>query len=204
VGGGGRGLREELGLGADVFLVGAVGRLHPSKGMDVLISAFRAAAPAHAALAILGEGPQRAELERLRGGDRRIHLLGYRSAVGDCLRDLDLFVSPSREESFGLAILEAMGAGLPVLATAAEGPGEFLLDQPVELVPPGAMEPLAAALREAAKAFVAGRRTRVAYDLTAFDPATRVASIAEFYGEVMAVAREPGRVLSPAAVVAAT
>jgi glycosyltransferase involved in cell wall biosynthesis len=180
-----RGIREELGLGKDVFLVGAVGRLHPSKGMDVLIPAFRAGAPANAALVILGDGPQRAELERLRAGDPRIHLPGYCPAVHRCLRDLDLFVSPSREESFGLAILEAMSTGVPIVATAAEGPAEFLVEQPVELVLPGSVEAIADAIKHAHERFAAGRLPRIAYDLSPFDPAVRVASITDFYAEVI-------------------
>jgi glycosyltransferase involved in cell wall biosynthesis len=179
------GLREELNLGDDVFLVGAVGRLHASKGMDVLISAFRASAPARAALVILGEGPQRAELEQLRAGDPRIHLLGYRPAVHPCLRDLDLFVSPSREESFGLAIVEAMSAGLPIIATAAEGPAEFLRDQPAVLVPPGSHEALTAAIRTAHARFETDGLPKVGYDLSLFDPSARLANITDFYAHVL-------------------
>jgi glycosyltransferase involved in cell wall biosynthesis len=179
------GIREELGLGEDVFLVGAVGRLHPSKGMDVLISAFRTSAPARAALVILGEGPQRAALERLRGGDPRIHLLGYRPGIHDCLRDLDLFVSPSREESFGLAIIEAMSTGVPIIATAAEGPGEFLLDHPVALVPPGSVDALAAEIGTAYGQYCAGGLPRIGYDLSLFDPTARLDNILEFYGQIL-------------------
>ncbi|WP_172830195.1 glycosyltransferase [Opitutus sp. GAS368] len=179
------GFREKLGLSAGTFLVGAVGRLHPSKGMDVLISAFRAAAPAHAALVILGEGPQRAELETLRAGDPRIHLPGYCAEVHDCLREIDLFVSPSREESFGLAIVEAMGAGVPIVATAAEGPAEFLRNQPVALVEPGSITALSAELSAAAERFQAGALPRQTYDLSVFDPTVRVANVMDFYRTVI-------------------
>lgn len=177
-------LRAELGLSADAWLVGSVGRLHRSKGMDVLIAAFKAVAPADAALAVVGEGPQRAELERLRGGDPRIKLIGFRPDVEACLREFDLFVSPSREESFGLAILEAMSAGLPLVATAAEGPAEFLADQPVDLVAPGSVEALAEALAAAGRRRVPGVRARVEYDLSAFDPAARVGNVMEFYASL--------------------
>jgi len=180
------GIRQELGLGEDVFLVGAIGRLHPSKGMDVLVSAFRESAPERAALVILGDGPQRRQLDRLRGGDPRIHFVGYRSAVHDCLRDLDLFVSPSREESFGLAIVEAMSAGVPIVATAAEGPGEFLIDQPIPLVPPGSIAALSAEIRRAHQTFRPGTLARIDYDLSLFDPSARLANVMEFYGQVIA------------------
>jgi len=188
------GIRQELGLAEDVFLVGAVGRLHASKGMDVLISAFKASAPANAALVILGEGPQRAALESLRANDPRIHLLGYRPVVQDCLRDLDLFVSPSREESFGLAIIEAMSMGVPLIATATEGPGEFLLDHPVTLVSPGSVEELAAEIRAAHGQYHTVGLPRISYDLSLFDPAPRLANIMDFYGQVLqAGQRSPAR-----------
>jgi glycosyltransferase involved in cell wall biosynthesis len=186
------GIRAELGLDENTFVIGSVGRLHESKGPDVLIAAFRAAAPDRAALVLLGDGPQRAELERLAAGDPRIHLLGHRPDVHASLRDCDLFVSPSREESFGLAIIEAMSLGLPVIATAAEGPAEYLQDQPVTLVPTGDISAMAAAIAEAGVQFQAGRLDRVAYDLRGFDPATRVGHVLDFYRQLIA-ARTIGR-----------
>lgn len=186
------GIRAELGLDENTLVIGSVGRLHESKGPDVLISAFRAAAPDRAALVLLGEGPQRAELERLAGGDPRIHLLGHRNDVHAALRDCDLFVSPSREESFGLAIIEAMSVGLPVIATATEGPMEYLQDQPVTLVPTGDVSALAAALAEAGVQFAAGRLDRLNYDLRGFDPAARVGNVMDFYRQLIA-ARTIGR-----------
>jgi glycosyltransferase involved in cell wall biosynthesis len=186
---GARGLREELGLAEDVFLVGAVGRLHPSKGMDVLVEAFRASAPERAALVIVGDGPHLPALRRLRAGDPRIHFIGYRSVVQECLRDLNLFVSPSREESFGLAIIEAMSSGLPVVASAAEGPGEFLLDQPVTLVTPGSVQELSTALGAAYRQYSTSGLPRIGYDLSLFDPSARVGNVLDFYGQVMDAGR---------------
>jgi glycosyltransferase involved in cell wall biosynthesis len=194
-----RTIRSELGLGPDTFVVGAVGRLHPSKGTDLLVRAFRAAAPANAALVLVGEGPQRAELEQLAAGDPRIHFAGHRNCVQDCLHGFDLFVSPSREESFGLAILEAMNAGLPVVATAAEGPAEHLRDQPIVLVPLNDEASLAAAIGAAAERFAAGQLTSVAYDLSAFDPALRVGQVMDFYRQLLAARKtEPVRDWVPA------
>ncbi len=198
------GLRAELGLAPDTLVIGSVGRLHESKGADVLLSAFRAAAPAGAALVFVGEGPQRARLEKLRDGDPRIHFLGYRAGVQDCLREFDLFVSPSREESFGLAIVEAMSAGLPVIATAAEGPAEFLLDQPVTLVAPGSVDALTDALATAAAEFAAGRLTKRDYDLSQFDRSARVASVMDFYAQVLAGTSQERLVETWAPVAAAT
>jgi glycosyltransferase involved in cell wall biosynthesis len=197
------GLRRELGLSSDVFLIGAVGRLHRSKGMDVLIKAFRLAAPHCARLVILGEGKQRAELERLGKTDPRIHILGYREDVRACLQEMDLFVSPSREESFGLAILQAMESGAPIITTATEGPMEFLRDQPVTFVPPDSVSELAGAVSRAHGCFVTGALRRIRYDLSAFDPGARIASITKLYMDTLERRRAPAtgskRVLAAAA-----
>ncbi len=177
-------LRSELNLPRETRLVGAVGRLHPSKGNDVLIAAFRQSAPENAALVIVGEGPQRSELEKIAGGDSRVHLPGYTDNVPGFLRNLDLFVSPSREESFGLAILEAMREGLPIIATATEGPSEYLRDHPVALVQPGSIDHLSAALVDALTPQDVVSNARVGYDLSAFSRSTGIANVLDFYREV--------------------
>lgn len=178
-------LRRQLGLRRDQFVVGGVGRLHPSKGVDLLIAAFRATAPADAALVLLGDGPQRGELERLAAGDARIHFLGHRSDVHECLQDCDLFVSPSREESFGLAIIEAMSLGLPVIATATNGPAEYLRAHPVSLVSLNDAPELAAAIADASCQFQRGSLGRRQYDLSAFDPNLRVGHVMDFYDHLL-------------------
>lgn len=181
--------RTLLGLRPDQPLVGAVGRLHASKGMDVLIEAFKAHAPAEAVLAIVGEGPQRAALEKLCAGDSRIRLLGFQEQVGEVLQALDLFVSPSREESFGLAILEAMAAGLPVLATATEGPREILATRSDELIEPGSVPALGRALCMKLARLQAEGLPRETHDMRAFTPQRGVAAIGELYGQLLLAKR---------------
>jgi glycosyltransferase involved in cell wall biosynthesis len=127
---------------------------------------------------------------QLRGGDERIHLPGYRTDVRACLQSFDLFVSPSREESFGLAILEAMSIGLPMISTAAEGPAEFLREQPVTLVEIGSVDALAGAIAQIGQGFAAATLPRVSYDLSSFAPADRLASISELYTQVLKVNRQ--------------
>jgi glycosyltransferase involved in cell wall biosynthesis len=177
-------LRAELDLPAETRLVGAVGRLHPSKGQDVLISAFLRSAPHDAALVMLGEGPQRAELTKLIAGDPRIRLLGHRDNVSGFLQNLDLFISPSREETFGLAILEAMQEGLSIIATATEGPAEYLRNYPVTLVRPGSVDDLSEALSIALRIDRVVSSQRIDYDLGPFSRSTGVANVLEFYAQV--------------------
>lgn len=180
-------LRAELGLAPGQLLVGSVGRLHTSKGMDLLIAGFKAQAPADAVLAILGEGPDEAQLRSLAAGDPRIRLLGFRSDVDQALAAFDLFVSPSREEAFPLAILEAMRAGRPVLSTATQGPREMLAGQPARLVPVGCSRSLGEALAEelARLRQLPLSKRSVCYATAAYDRDTAVARTLGFYGDVI-------------------
>ncbi len=185
-------LRAQLNLPRETRLVGSVGRLHLSKGYDVLVSAFRQSAPDNAALVIVGEGPHRAALEKLAKGDSRIHLPGHCNNVPGFLRNLDLFVSPSREESAGLAILEAMHEGLPIIATAAEGPAEYLRDHPVTLIAPGSVEGLAEALADVLREQPVVRLSRVGYDLVPFSRSAGIANVLDFYSRVARGAVQAG------------
>jgi glycosyltransferase involved in cell wall biosynthesis len=180
-------LRAELGLAPAQLLVGSVGRLHASKGMDLLIAGFKAHAPADAVLAILGEGPHEAALRALAAGDSRIRLLGFRSDVDQALKSFDLFVSPSREEAFPLAILEAMRAGRPVLSTATQGPREMLAGQPARLVPVGDAQLLGRAIAQELVRLRAltPQQRNVRYATAAYDRDNAVARTLGFYRDVM-------------------
>ncbi len=120
-----RGLREvtrhRLGLPADAPLVGAVGALVLHKGHRHLVEAM-VGLEAH--LVIAGEGPLRADLEaqiqRL-GLQDRVLLVGRVEDVPALIEALDLFAHPSVEEGMGQAVVEAMLAGVPVVATSAGG-----------------------------------------------------------------------------------
>jgi glycosyltransferase involved in cell wall biosynthesis len=136
-------------------IVLSVGRLHPVKGHDVLLRAFarlRARVP-KAQLVLAGGGGYRADLERL------AHGLGLASAVtfagqidAGAVRDLmggaRVFVLPSRSEGLPLALLEAMAAGVPVVATRVGGVPDVATPDTAGLVPPEDPAALAAALEE--------------------------------------------------------
>jgi glycosyltransferase involved in cell wall biosynthesis len=98
-------------------VVGAMGRFDRQKGFDVLIDAL-ATLPAVSAV-VAGDGPERDVLMR-QARDRsmtdRFSLVPWTSDIGPFLRSLDLFVLPSRYEGLPLALLEAMAAGVPVVA----------------------------------------------------------------------------------------
>lgn len=108
----------------DAPLLLAVCRLEPQKGIDVAIGALRKIP--NAQLVVLGEGPQRAELEQLAGD--RVHLLGRVPDVAAWLRRADVLVHPVRWEGFGLALLEGMLASLPVVASRVSSIPEIVVD----------------------------------------------------------------------------
>jgi glycosyltransferase involved in cell wall biosynthesis len=135
--------RAARATGAPVRL-GAVGRLVHQKGFDVLLDALPAVlARRDVELRIAGEGEERAALERRAAGlpVRFVGLLETPAAVAAFLRDLDLFVMPSRYEGLPNAVLEALACGLDVVATdvpgmfAASGDGTPLIppDDPAAL-----------------------------------------------------------------------
>jgi glycosyltransferase involved in cell wall biosynthesis len=146
-------------------------------GGDLLIQAFREVAPANAVLVFLGEGRQRKALEKLREADGRIHFLDARRDAHDFLKDLDLFVSPAREGAFGLAIIEAMGAGLPVIAAMTDSAEDCLKGQPATLVEIGSVSALSVALSRHTQKPVRSP----CYDLWPFDAAMKVDQVMAFY-----------------------
>ena len=104
---------------ADARILLAVARLTEQKGVDVAIAALREL-PEDVVLVVLGEGPERPALERLAtelAVAERVFLLGRLPDVAAWLRRAQALVHPARWEGFGLAVLEAMLAGLPVVAT---------------------------------------------------------------------------------------
>lgn len=114
-----------------VPVIGAMGRLHSIKGFDLLLEAcveLRAAGQRFE-LRIAGDGPERAALEALTHQLRLedyVRFCGWATDPSAFFRDVDLFVLPSRQESFGLVIIEALAAGVPVVASDTEGPLEVL------------------------------------------------------------------------------
>jgi len=116
------GIRRELGVGPEDRLVLAVGNLYPVKGHADLVTAVSYLAPRYPALhlAIAGRGELAETLNREANTRRiadRVHLLGLRNDVAELLAAADAFVLPSRSEGLPLALLEAMFAGLPIVAT---------------------------------------------------------------------------------------
>jgi glycosyltransferase involved in cell wall biosynthesis len=134
-------------------VVGTAARLVPIKGVLDLVRAFAVvrAEVADVRLEIAGSGPERPRLEheidvlRLAGA---VKFLGWRPDLPQLLPSWDIFALASFDEGFGIAALEAMAAGLPVVATAVGGVPELVSDGNTGfLVPRGDVAALAARLR---------------------------------------------------------
>ena len=133
-------------------IVGAAARLVPAKG---LIHLIRAAAELvrhqpELRFEIAGDGPERdalkCEIDRL-GLEGRVELLGWRDDIAAQFQRWSVYVQPSLAEGLGLALLEAMAAGLPVVASAVGGMTELVTHESDGLlVPPADPSALAAAL----------------------------------------------------------
>lgn len=115
-----RGVRAELDLAPDALVVGGVGRLVEPKRFDVLLRAV--AALPEVSVLLVGDGPAREQLAALAaelGMADRVRFAGQRLDVSRLLSAMDVFASPSPEETFGVALLEALAAGLPVVYVTA-------------------------------------------------------------------------------------
>ena len=145
-------LRQELGLTPDQPLIIVLGRLSPNKGQQYLVQAAPAilARFPTAHFVFAGNPSGRAPLEdsiRAAGLESHFSLIGFRTDVANLLRSSDLFVLPSLAEGFSLSIVEALAAGLPVIATRVGGAAEIIQDgREGFLVPPADPEALAQAV----------------------------------------------------------
>lgn len=123
---------EQLSPSGEYLLIGCVGNLNEIKGHEYLVGAMPGIIkifPA-ARLILIGEGTERARLRELAerlGVQDVIRMPGYAANVPSVMRQFDVYVQPSLQESFGLVLLEAMAAGLPIVASDVDGIPEIVL-----------------------------------------------------------------------------
>lgn len=187
--------KAALGLPPAGYLIGAVGRLSPEKGFDILLHAVRLllARGLDVRLIIVGEGGERPKLEALArelGIDGRVSLAGWRADARGHFEAFDAFALSSHREGLPNVLLEALALEVPVVATAVNGVPRVIEDGVSgRLVPPGdpaglaaglaevlTHPPLAAAFRAAGRATVEGR----------YSFAARMKKLALLYDELLA------------------
>jgi glycosyltransferase involved in cell wall biosynthesis len=144
--------RARLGLRPDDIAIGTLCRLEPIKGVEDLLNGFVMAASRRPRLRLFlgGEGPLAERLlsvARAAGVEERVSVTGSWWAAPDFLPALDLFALVSRNEGMGRALVEAMAAGLPIVATNVGGMPEVLQEGRAGLlVPPSDPHAIASAI----------------------------------------------------------
>lgn len=128
-------LRDELGLPADATIVVSIGNIRPAKGYEYLVDAAIDLADSDPDIRFVVVGDQKESLfsrlkERISssGSTPHIYWLGFREDVAHILQQADIFLLPSVSEGFSISTVEAMLAGVPVIATRSGGPEEILVN----------------------------------------------------------------------------
>lgn len=180
-------------VGRRDLTVGVAGRLVNLKGLEYL---FRAAAALqefpNLRIEVAGTGPERATLEataRNLGIEERVKFLGWVENIQSVMACWDVFVLPSLEEGFPLAALDAMAAGLPVIASSVGGVPELIVDGDTGwLVPPANVDALASRLgellRDAGRRQTMGEAGRVRVQ-EQFNQALMTQGFARLYDEIL-------------------
>jgi glycosyltransferase involved in cell wall biosynthesis len=130
-------LRKRFGLDENVFVVGTVGKLRREKGHSCLIRAwrkFRQKLEGPGRLIVVGDGPLRSQLEQETSDLPDVIWAGQTDDVAGFLQELDLFVFPSVNEGLGIALLEAMTHGVPVIGSDTGGIPEVVVDDETGLL----------------------------------------------------------------------
>ncbi len=175
-------VRTELGIEDDEIVIGIVANFRREKAYDLLLEAASRTIEANPKIRFVsvGQGPLddaiRAQHAELHLGDR-FQLLGYREDATRIMSGFDVFTLASLHEGLPVALMEAMALGLPVAATAVGGIPAALADWPSIVVPPGSIEDLVEAYRNAADLVA---QSAIAPKTTRFDmggAATRLQAI---------------------------
>ena len=146
--------RQRHGFPQDALVLGTVANLFPRKGYDVMLAALRRILThcpnVHYLIVGQGDTDYEARLRRLAGDETlrgRVQFTGFQPDVYPLLAAMDLYVHPALMEGFGIAVLEAMAMGIPVIATRTGGLPEIIEERITGvLVPPGDVEALEAAV----------------------------------------------------------
>jgi len=144
--------RKLLGIPRGHRVLGAIGRLVPQKGLDILLPAFSAVSRSfgETSCVVIGEGPLKEEMERRAEGlglSGKVFFVGPQLDIQAWLAEIDIVVTASRYEGLSLALSEAMAAGKPVIATDVGGNAQLVVDGETGfIVPPEDADALSSAI----------------------------------------------------------
>jgi len=173
------------------FWLGTLAGLRTVKNLPRLVRAF-AGLPEDWQLVILGEGPERAEIERAAqaaGVEHRVHLPGFVARPAEVIGLFDIFALSSDSEQFPLSVVEAMAAGLPIVAPAVGDIAEIVAEENTSfIVEPGSDRALAQAIEQLvadqALSLALGWANR-AKARKAYDEAQMISRYRDLYASVM-------------------
>jgi glycosyltransferase involved in cell wall biosynthesis len=161
-------VRRELGVPEHALMAVMVAVMRPGKGHDVLIAAIREVEDPSTVFVLAGSGAEEDRLRSLVGADDRIVFAGFREDVSRVLAAADFVVHPSLADALPTALVHALAAGRPIVASHVGGIPEIVPDDGGLLVPPGDSAALAAAIDRVAGSADGrvwmGKRCREAYD----------------------------------------
>ncbi len=189
-------LRERFSWANDAVIIGCLGNVRPAKAYDVLLraAAFVKNANNHFRFVIAGDykGKLYQRLLKLRAElelDDEVCFLGFIDDPADFLSNIDLFVLSSSSEGFSIATIQAMAAGLPVIATRSGGPQEIITDEKNGcLVDPGNPQQLADAIVKLASNSTLSRQLASAgqrHATDTFDVKSMVRSYEKVYNDLL-------------------
>ncbi|SCI75168.1 Glycogen synthase [uncultured Clostridium sp.] len=181
--------REKKDVVGREFTFVACGYLVVGKGFDLLLQAFANCLKSRLAirLVIMGDGPEKQHLKTMAaqlGCADRVEFYGAycRQEAADMFESADAFVLASKSETFGVVYIEAMAAGLPVIATACGGPEDFVTEQVGILVPVGNVKALTEAMEQMVMQSSSYDRAEIArYAAKNFAPATIAEQLTSIY-----------------------
>lgn len=144
--------RREIGVPEDAFLLFSVGELNENKNHQIIIKALAKVNRPDVHYAIAGRGDKHDELLKLAdelGVSAQVHLLGYRTDIPELNYAADVFCFPSHREGLGLAAIEAMACGLPLITSNIHGINDYSIDGVTGYkCDPGDEEQFASAIRK--------------------------------------------------------
>lgn len=124
--------RKELGLPEDAFVILSVGELNKNKNHEVVIKALSKLKNPKIYYIVCGQGELLNYLKGLKkelGMDKQVKLLGFRSDIAEICKASDAFIFPSKREGLGLAALEAMASGLPIITSNVHGIVDYSINE---------------------------------------------------------------------------
>ena len=193
--------RRLLGLpDSDTRVLGWIGRLIPIKGADVFVRSLAEVGEGDWCACVVGDGPERPALDALvreLGLEQKVRRVGAVDDAGRMLAAFDVFVLSSRSEGTPIVLLEAMGAGRPIVATTVGGvPAVLAEGREAWLVPSEAPGAMADAIRDALarpeEAARRGARARARVE-EEFNPEVWILRHEQLYRDAIANRRRTGR-----------